>query len=334
MTSDHSHAGHDHHAHGHVHDHVHGPAPVHGHEHAGGHHNHLAHASHRRLAGALIVTVLAMIVAVVGGFMAHSLALVADAGHMLADAGALGLGLFAARQALKPADENNSFGHERMPVLAAFVNGVLLLLASAWIAVEAVQRLISPTAVDGHTMIWVASIGFVANLVAFGLLHGGDAEDLNRRGAAAHVLSDLLGSIAALVAGWVILRYQWLPADPILSMVAASLVLRTGLRVARESAHILLEGTPRGLNLEALADELPGRVPGVRGVHHVHAWSLSQTKKLMTLHVVPEGDISPEIVVRNVRDALMTMGITHVTVQIEAGACAEPDCVAHESHAH
>ncbi len=321
-TSAHA-VGRDHH-----HDHDHG----HGSGHAHDHHNHAAHASHVRLAWSLVVTIVAMLVAVVGGVIAHSLALVADAGHMLADAGALGLGLFAARQALRPADARNSFGHERMPVLAAFVNGVLLLLASAWIAVEALQRLISPQAVDGHTMIWVALIGLVGNLISFALLHGGEADDLNRRGAAAHVLSDLLGSAAALIAGIVIIKTGWLPADPILSMVAATLVLRTGLRVARESAHILLEGTPRGLNLKQITADLPGRVRGVKDVHHVHAWSLSQTKKLMTLHAVPNGEATAEEVVTGVREALMALGITHVTVQVEAGSCAEPDCVAHDEH--
>ena len=296
----------------------------HGHSHGHEGHNHAAHASHRRLAWALGVTLVAMVVSVVGGYLAHSLALVADAGHMLADAGALGLGLLAARQSLRPADAGHSFGHARMPVLAAFVNGLFLLLASAWIAFEAVQRLLNPQPVDGHTMIIVAAIGLVANIVSFALLHGGDAEDLNRRGAAAHVLSDLLGSVAALIAGIVIIQTGWLAADPILSMVAAALVLRMGVKVTRESAHILLEGTPRGMDLVKLGRELT--VPGVKSVHHIHAWSLSQTQKLVTLHAVPNGEASAEEMIAGIRKALAAYGITHLTVQVEAGACAEPDC--------
>lgn len=275
----------------------------------------------------MIVTLVAMLIEVTGGFVAHSLALVADAGHMLADAGSLALGLLASRQALRPADANHSFGHARMPVLAAFVNGMLLLLASAWIAFEGIQRLLSHEAVDGKIMIYVAIVGLVANLIAFALLHGGEKDDLNRRGAAAHVLSDLLGSVAALVAGAVILRTGWLPADPLLSMFAATLVLRTGIRVVGESAHILLEGTPRGMDLKAIAAELPRQVPGLASVHHVHAWSMSQKRKIMTLHAVPTQEIPAIPLITAIRGVLAGYGITHVTVQIEpAEDCAEPDC--------
>ncbi len=314
-----------HHPQRHNHDHDHG------HGHAQGsakhdHHNHAAHASHQRLAWALAITIAAMIVGVVGGYLSNSLALIADAGHMLADAAALALSLLAARQALRPPDATHSFGHARMPVLAAFINGLVLLGASAWIAFEAVERLLEPAPVDGRTMVIVAIIGLIANVVSFALLHGGEKEDLNRRGAAAHVLSDLLGSVAALIAGIVILQTNWLPADPILSMVAAGLVLNIGLRVVRESAHILLEGTPRGMDLKQLATNLTAQVPGVKSVHHVHAWSLSQNHKLVTLHAVPDGSASATEIIAGLHQTLKSLGITHVTVQVEQGACVEPDC--------
>jgi len=243
-----------------------------------------------------------------------------------------GLSLLAARQALRPADAGHSFGHERRPVLAAFVNGTLLLLASGWITFEAVQRFITPAAVDGHTMIVVAGLGLAANIASFALLHGGDTEDLNRRGAAAHVLSDLLGSVAAIIAALIILKTGWLAADPLLSLLAAGLVLRMGLKIVRESSHILLEGTPRGLDLTRIAAELPKAVPGVASVHHLHAWSLSQTKKLMTLHVTPDGRVPVPELLNAVRLGLKRYGITHVTVQIETGDCADPDC--DPGHAH
>lgn len=323
MTAPHSHAAHAHHeGHGH-HDH--------GHRHDEPH-DHAAHASHNRLAWALVVTVSAMVVGVIGGLISGSLALIADAGHMLADAGSLALSLLAARQALKRADAAHSFGHERTPVLAAFVNGTLLLLASAWIAFEAVQRFVTPTPVQAGTMMMVAVIGLVANLISLALLHGGDAEDLNRRGAMAHVLSDLLGSVAALVAAFVILKTGWLPADPLLSLLAAALVLRMGLKVVRESAHILLEGTPRGLDLAAIAAELPATVPGVAGVHHLHAWSLSQTRKLMTLHVTPDGRVATPELIASVRNALSRHGITHVTVQVEPELCSDDHCGSSPTH--
>ncbi len=306
-------------------------AHPHEHEHAHAHHDHAAHASHRRLAWALVVTIAAMAVGVAGGLLSGSLALIADAGHMLADAGSLALSLLAARQALRPADAGHSFGHERMPVLAAFVNGTLLLLASAWITFEAVQRFFTPAPVEAQTMLIVAGIGLAANVISLALLHGGEADDLNRRGAAAHVLSDLLGSVAALTAAVIILKTGWLAADPLLSLVAAGLVLRMGIKIVRESAHILLEGTPRGLDLARITAELPGRVPGVASVHHLHAWSLSQTKKLMTLHVTPDGTVSVPVLLENVRAALAHYGITHVTVQVETGTCADPHCGPHEA---
>ncbi len=315
------------HRHSHPHAHAHGEAPHvhHDHDHHAPH-DHAAHASHRRLAWALAITVVAMVVGITGGVLSGSLALIADAGHMLADAGSLALSLLAARQALRPADAGHSFGHERMPVLAAFVNGTLLLLASAWITFEAVQRFITPAPVEARTMIIVATIGLAANIVSFALLHGGDAEDLNRRGAAAHVLSDLLGSVAAIIAALIILKTGWLPADPLLSLLAAGLVLRMGLKIARESAHILLEGTPRGMDLARITAELPGLVPGVASVHHLHAWSLSQTKRLMTLHVTPDGSVAVPELITAVRGALSRYGITHVTVQVETGTCDDADC--------
>ena len=319
------------HSHSHAHSHDHADHGHHGHDHHGHDHGHAAHASHRRLLGALIVTVAAMLIGIVGGIVSGSLALLADAGHMLADGGSLGLALLASRQALRPADPGHSYGHVRKPVLAAFVNGLLLLAVSAWIGVEAVDRLLHPQPVDGEAMTIVAIIGFVANLIALGLLHGGEKDDLNRRGAAAHVLSDLLGSTAAIVAGVVILATGWLTADPLLSFLAAGLVLRMGIIITRESAHILLEGTPRGLDLVALAQALPQQVPGLVDVHHVHAWSLSQKQKLMTLHAVPDGSRPAAELIAAIREALARDGVTHVTVQVEAAeGCVDPDC----GHAH
>lgn len=320
----HAHPGHGHHHHP-PRGHEAGRSPAHDHD----HHLHAAQASHRRLLGALVVTLAAMVVGIAGGLVSGSLALIADAGHMLADAGSLGLALLAARQALRPADAAHSYGHVRMPVLAAFVNGLLLLAASAWISFEAVSRLITPRAVDGQTMTLIAAVGLVANIISLALLHGGEAEDLNRRGAAAHVLSDLLGSVAALIAGVVIITTGWLLADPILSFVAAGLVLRMGMKITRESAHILLEGTPRGLDLSEIAVQLPREVPGLVSVHHLHAWSLSQTQKLMTLHAVPDGRQPPEALIAAIRGAVARHGVTHVTVQLEAASCGDPDCAHH-----
>lgn len=336
MSGRHQH-GHDH-GHGHGHDHDHGREKRHAHDHpAHLHDDETDHAhshagqSAERLKLALVVTLAILVLEVIGGFWTRSLALIADAGHVAADASSLVLAILALRQAARPADAAHSYGHGRFPVLAAFVNGLLLLAVSAWISVEAVQRLIAPEQVQGLNMAGIALVGLLGNLFAFVLLHGGHEHDLNRRGAAAHVLSDLLASIAAVVAGLVIWWTGWMRADPLLSLLAAGLIVRMGVGITRESAHVLLEGAPRGLDLSRVAYELPAAVTGVTGVHHLHAWSLTPGESLMTLHAVVSPDADADRAVAGVRDWLQqNHRIGHVTVQIEREACAaEAGCSAH-----
>lgn len=269
-----------------------------------------------------------MAVEVVGGLWTNSLALLADAGHMLADAGSLLLAVLALAQAARPADAVHSYGHRRFPVLAAFANGLLLLVVSAWISVEAVQRLVSPEPVEGLALAGVALIGLLANVAAFMLLHDGHEHDLNRRGALAHVLSDLLGSAAALLAGLIIWQTGWWRADPLLSLFAALLIVRMGIRVTRESAHVLLEGAPPSLNLAGVVDELPRAVAGVRSVHHVHAWSITPGDNLMTLHAVLTPNADADRTLASIQHWLReTHRIGHVTVQVERQDCAtSADC--------
>lgn len=271
-----------------------------------------------------------MAVEFAGGLWTNSLALLADAGHMLADAGSLLLAVLALAQVSRPADAAHSYGHGRFPVLAAFANGLLLLGVSAWIAVEAVLRLVAPEPVEGLTLAAVALIGLLANLAAFALLHGGHEHDLNRRGAVAHVLSDLLGSVAALLAGLIIWQTGWLRADPLLSLFAALLIVRTGLRVTRESAHVLLEGAPPGLSLPGIAAELPLAVAGVSSVHHVHAWSITPGDNLMTLHAVLAPEADADATLAGIQHWLReTHRIGHVTVQVERQGCeVGADCCA------
>ncbi|MGQ0698597.1 MAG: cation diffusion facilitator family transporter [Panacagrimonas sp.] len=300
----------------------------HDHDHGHGHAHH-AHESHGKAGGgagrlklALAITVTVMLVEAVGGWWTNSLALMADAGHMLADAGSLLLAVLAIAQAARPADARHSYGRGRFPVLAAFVNGLLLLAVSAWIAVEAVARLMNPVEVEGWTLAGIAMIGLVANLAAFGLLHGGHQHDLNRRGAAAHVLSDLLGSVAAVSAGLIIVYTGWMRADPLLSLLAAALILRIGIRVTRESAHVLLEGAPPNLNLASIATDLPGAVTGVSSVHHVHAWSITPGHNLMTLHAVLTPSADADGTLAGIQAWLReTHRIGHVTVQVERDNC-------------
>jgi cobalt-zinc-cadmium efflux system protein len=323
------------------HGHDHGPGQDHGskgcgHDHGSGHgHDHGHDHSDQgagRLKLALAITATIMLVEAVGGWWTNSLALIADAGHMLADAGSLLLAVLALAQAAKPADARHSYGRGRFPVLAAFSNGLLLLGVSAWISIEAVQRLLNPEPVEGLALAGVALIGLLANLAAFLLLHGGHEHDLNRRGAVAHVLSDLLGSVAALIAGLVIWQTGWLRADPLLSLLAALLILRTGIRVTRESSHVLLEGAPPGLNLPGVVSELPRAVAGIQSVHHVHAWSITPGENLMTLHAVLAPAADADQTLSRIRNWLRdTHRIGHVTVQVERQDCeVSADCGADE----
>lgn len=310
--------------------HCHAGADDHGHAHdaAHDHHHHHSGNSAKRLTLALVITATVMLIEFVGGWWTNSLALIADAGHMLADTGSLLLAVLAMAQAAKPADALHSYGHGRFPVLAAFVNGLLLLAVSAWIGIEAVLRLLKPVEVQGWTLAGIATVGLLANLAAFALLHGGHEHDLNRKGAAAHVLSDLLGSVAAVSAGLVIVYTGWMRADPLLSLFAAALIVRTGIGITRESAHVLLEGAPRGMDLRAVAAELPRAVSGVSSVHHLHAWSLAPGDSLMTLHAVLDPAADADRTLSDIQLWLRkTHRVGHVTVQVERASCDEgADC--------
>jgi cobalt-zinc-cadmium efflux system protein len=261
---------------------------------------------------------------VVGGVLSGSLALLADAGHMLTDTAALGLSWVAFRMARRPHDARRSYGYHRFQVLAAFVNGTSLVVIVAWIAVEAVLRLVEPVEVLGAPMLAIAAVGLVVNVVAFAILRRGAKENLNVQGAALHVLGDLLGSLAAITAALVILWTGWVPIDPILSLVVALLILRSAWRLTRRSAHILLEGAPEWLDEAALKAELTAAVPDVVSVHHVHAWMLTQERPLMTLHAdVREGADHQEALKAIGAFLKQAYDVDHATIQIEAGRCPD-----------
>jgi cobalt-zinc-cadmium efflux system protein len=263
-----------------------------------------------------------------GGLYAGSLALLADAGHMLTDCAALALAWFAFRVARRPADPRRSFGYHRAQVLAAFVNGGVLVAVVIWIAVEAVRRLIAPIEVHGGAMLAVGVAGLAVNIVAFAALRAGQ-ENLNVRGAALHVLGDLLGSAAAIAAAVMILETGWTPIDPILSIAVAALVLRSAWALLRHSGHILLEGTPDWLDVEALRSELATFVPGVEDVHHVHVWSMTSERPLLTMHARVAETADREGVLRLLQSYLAERhGISHTTIQVEC-ACAEDGATHH-----
>ncbi|MED5420570.1 MAG: cation diffusion facilitator family transporter [Pseudomonadota bacterium] len=279
----------------------------------------------KRVQIALVLTGTFMVVEVIGGIISGSLALLADAGHMLTDTMALALAVFAFRVSSRPADGRRSYGYQRVQIIAAFVNGLSLLGIVGWILFEAVMRLIDPPDVIGRTMLIVASAGLLVNIFAFVVLHGGDQDNLNIRGAALHVLGDLLGSVAAIIAALVVIRTGWMPIDPILSVLVAMLILRSAWQLVRRSAHILLEGAPEWLDVDEMQEKIIARVPEVSEIHHVHVWGLTPQHLMLTMHVVlPENVVEPTPVVRRVKAVLMSdFGIDHSTIEAEYGDCAD-----------
>src|SRR5579863_9884636 len=268
----HSHQHHDHHLHAehgwhsaHEHQHEHEQGDGHGHGHGHGHgrgaHSHAHDAGGRRLLIALLILGSFTVVEAVGGYFANSIALLAEAAHMLADSASLVVALVAIRWGRRPPDQRRTYGHRRYQPLAAFMNGQALLLLTIWVVYEAIQRLIHLPQVNGRWMLAVALIGGVANFAALLALSG--ARSLNERGARAHVLSDLLGSGAATVAALLILARGWSLADPLLSLLVAALIFRSAWAVTRECADVLLEGVPAGFDVARVETELLGHVPGL-----------------------------------------------------------------------
>ena len=307
-----------------------GPKPIpdyqivrdHPHPHADhdplGDHSHDHSANETRLAIAAVLTGLFMFAEVAGGFLSGSLALIADAGHMLTDFGSLLLAWFGFRLARRPADDKRSYGYGRFQILMAFANGITLLAVVVWITVEAVQRLIDPNPVEAELMLWVAVAGLVVNIAVFAILHGGAKDNLNMRGAIVHVLGDLLGSVAAILGALIIMATGFLAIDPILSLVVALLLARSAWYVTTRAAHILLEGTPQGIDVGEIAADLDAVIDGAHGVHHIHVWSLTQEARLCTLHVcVMDAAAAPKIVVAIKRRLSERFSIDHATVEVD-----------------
>jgi cobalt-zinc-cadmium efflux system protein len=304
------------HAHTHDHDHAH---DGHGHAH------HHGHAANERSVGlAALLTGGFMIAEVVGGIFAGSLALLADAGHMLTDFASLALAWLGFRLTHQPADWRRTYGFDRFAVLVAFVNGIALFAIAVWIVTEAVQRLYAPVEVLGAPMLWIAAAGLGVNVLAFFVLRQGDRDNLNIRAAALHVVGDLLGSVAAVIAALVILATGWTPIDPLLSIVVALIIVRSAWRVVADSGHILLEGSPPGFDSRALRDELRSALPFVLDVHHVHAWSISQERPMVTLHASIAASMDSAVAVREIKRLLAAeFRITHATIEIEFDACGD-----------
>ncbi|VAW47818.1 cation diffusion facilitator family transporter, partial [hydrothermal vent metagenome] len=281
----------------------------------------------KRVLIAMVLTFGFMFAEIIGGFISGSLALLADAGHMFGDGLALLLSWVAFKYSDKAADETRSFGWHRFQILAAFVNGLTLLLIAVWIIIEAVQRFFQPVEVMATPMIIIASLGLIINIIVFKILSGGDQENLNLKSAMIHVMGDLLGSVAAILAAVLIMAFGWYVADPILSLLVALLIIKSGWSVVKKSAHILFEGTPANINEQAVKQQLMQAIPAVIDVHHIHVWSLTNDIKLMTLHV-QVNEVQQEIdVLKPIKSILKDQfNIQHTTIQVEHLPCPDGDC--------
>ena len=319
----------EHHDHdGHGHSHAHAPGHKHSHDHKGaGHkHSHGAGSNETSVGIAALLTGLYMAAEVAGGILSGSLALIADAGHMLTDFAALSLAWIGFRLARRPADPKRSYGFGRFSVLVAFVNGIALFVIALWICIEAWERVNDPVQVLGGTMLWVAVGGLAVNVLSFLILSRGDKGNLNIRAAALHVMGDLLGSVAAIVASVVIIFTGWMPIDPILSVLVAVIILRSAYRVIRESSHILLEGTPPDVDVKAMSADLASAVDGVENVHHLHVWSITEERPMATLHARLRPGIDAGLAIRGIKARLKSrFRIDHATIEVEYEAdCPSP----------
>jgi cobalt-zinc-cadmium efflux system protein len=309
------------HSHGHSHGHVHGTGSI--------------------LGWSLLATTAFVIVELVAGLHAHSLALLSDAAHNFTDALAIGLAWVGLRMQTKPADETKTYGYHRASVLSAFVNALTLVVLSAWILYESVLRLRNPEHVQETVMMAVAGLGLALNGGIMLALRAASKNDINIRSAFVHMLGDALGSVA-IVLGAVAIRYTgWVRVDPLLSMVIAVLIVWTAWDIIRESLNILLEGLPRGIHLVDVAAAMR-EVNGVLGVHDLHIWSLGSNTHALSCHVLIE-DVPPSVsdcILRSLNSLLEhNYGISHTTVQFEHVSCAisETGCaipVVEQHHHH
>ncbi|MBT2142842.1 MULTISPECIES: cation diffusion facilitator family transporter [unclassified Rhodanobacter] len=309
--------------HAHLHDHAHDHA--HGHALASG-------GRSRKLLFAFVLTAVMMMVEVVGGAWSGSLALLADAGHMMVDALALLLAVVGAWVATRPADARRSYGYGRMEVLAGFVNAMGQFVLVGWIVYEAVVRLLHPGEILSGMMLAVAVAGLLVNALVLRTLHGHAHDDVNLAGASLHVLGDLLGSLAAVLAALAIRWLGWLWADPVLSLLVSLLILGSAWRLLRMSAHILLEGVPDGMDSALVEASLRTADPAIRDIHHLHVWQLASGSRMATVHAELDEHADGARALQAIKRMLLErFGIQHVTVQIDPGKCLDAggDCAGH-----
>jgi len=295
----------------------------------GSEHNHSHGSNKKTLLIAFVIITSYMFVEAIGGFLTNSLALIADAGHMLSDSISLGIGLLAFTIGEKAADQFKTYGYKRFEILAAVFNGVTLVLVSLYIFYEAYHRFSDPPEVATTGMLIIAVIGLLVNiLVAWILMRGGDTkENLNLRAAFLHVMSDLLGSVGAITAALLIMFFGWAWADPLASVVVAILVLISGWRVTKEALHVLMEGTPKNVSMDEVTAAIEA-IPGVKNIHDLHIWSITSGKNALSAHAVIEEGISfteSQHILKEIEKTVGAHKIGHVTVQLETPDHLHPE---------
>ncbi len=292
-----------------------------GHNHG---HDHTHGANKKVLLVSFIIITIYMIVEAIGGFLTNSLALLADAGHMLSDAISLGIALLAFTLGEKAANHSKTYGYKRFEILAAVLNGVTLILIAIYIFYEAIERFQNPPDVASSGMLIIATIGLLVNiLVAWIMMRGGDVEEnLNMRGAYLHVISDMLGSVGAIVAALLIMFFGWGWADPLASVIVAALVLRSGYFVTKAGLHVLMEGTPQNVNVDDVVQTIQN-TKGIKSVHDLHVWSITSGLNALSCHAVVDDQMSiaeSERLLHQIEHDLEHQNIHHVTIQLETSA--------------
>jgi cobalt-zinc-cadmium efflux system protein len=288
-------------------------------------HVHSFENNQRALGIAMGITVAVMIVEFIGGILSNSLALLSDAGHMLTDAMSLMLSLFALRLAMRPPSSTKTFGLYRMEILAALINGTTLILISVYILYQAYQRIEAPEPVKTGTMLFIASVGFVANAIAAWAMMRTSKENLNIRGAYLHILGDALSSLGVIAGGLIIYFTGWNVVDPIISVIICLVILRGAFVLVKDSVNVLLEAVPKDVDLVEVQKTLKS-IPGVKDLHHVHLWTISSGIHALSAHVLV-GDIQISgtgSILQEITQLLMERyRISHSTIQFECENCQE-----------
>lgn len=290
------------------------------------HDSHKKKPPSRKLLLVLVLTAGYMILEAVGGILSNSLALLADAGHMLADVAALSVSLFAFVLSSRPPDQKASFGYYRAEVIAALFNGVVLLLVSFFVIKEAIERLFSPSEVEPVIMLVVAFGGLLVNIVGLLILHKDKSHNLNVKGAWIHVFSDALGSVGCVISGMMIYFFDWRSSDAFASIIIAGLVCYSALKLILETVRVLMEHTPAHIDPEAVKSEILS-VPKVLMAHDLHIWSITSGKEALAVHVVVSKEADYDEVLLDIQKKLKnSFGITHATIQLENQCQVEDKC--------